>query len=382
MKVTIQKKAVFPFFDLITLPKKEEEPTVLITTLDKQIEVVIHHPAFVIRFLTEAIVEEPGKTSCTFSSVKKALSSTKAKVEIVLTDSFVIQEKEIPIQRLDVNSPSFRDYLLSQSPTLFSAELKGETWAKLLTPLTVFPQNDNLYPWRGQIHFEKKEKGIQFTQSDGIHLATTFVSGQFGENAISSGAISSYAFHILKKTLPLFTKGRWIEGSQMVGLLEDSLFVGVSYSESTLPNIQLPAFQEETKFHLNPLWDESKKKPVLKPFEYHLLEKLRTYRDQHFIEYADIVLKFLAQKKEQEFEIEALVSHEGIDFVPLLSTTSPFFSGSLPDILLPAYDLIKALESFPDITSLKMTERGVQLEYIEMEQGILRTILFVHGVKA
>lgn len=363
MKFSFNKKDLNSYVESLTLPRNEEA-TVTFTAISDYVEVGITHEEFHLHFPIKAEVEMEGEASFALSSVKKAIKSTKVKVPVLFEGAKFIQDKE---WELEPYTSSF--FLEGEDTTL---TLKGTEVAMALTPLPLFTQKDPLYSFRNEVFLEKTEEGLTFFQSNGIHLVTTTLYGDVPFE-FEKSAFSPHAFTVLLKTLPLFNQGIFLISDDTFGIKEtESKTLLIKRARKSFPTFSVPSVKEEASFHLNPI--------EKKPFEKVLMDVLRKYRDDHFIEYNDIALQLQVEPSEEGFDVVALVQYGQKPLTEILRTTSPFFHGRIPSVYLPAYDFIKALGSLHEVSSMKITDRGVLLEFIQMNEGVQQTQLFLHGI--
>ncbi|MBL4952149.1 hypothetical protein JK635_07980 [Neobacillus sp. YIM B02564] len=364
----VQKRELSDLLDAI--PSMKDGKDAIVTFLPHTAETVmveISHPLFEVKWEVHA-TELEKRNSYTFSSLKKALKQTKAKWDIVLTKDSLSQENGLTVP-LESGVP-----FPHSKATITPIEVNGKTFAEGLKPLTVFPEIRALQSWRNEVFLQGTEEGFRFSQTNGVYFSSFEWFGDKFGTLLSPMVFPSSVFNLLVKMASAFKKALLLLEDNGLGLYEHEHHqVFIKGKTGFYPPVRLPDKTRETRFHLNPV----KKKP----FEKVLLENLKKYRDLHHLEYPDIRLNFKAEQDEDVFRITALATYKQEEYTELCSTTSPFFMGDSDILDIPAYDFVKALNSFQTITSLIFTDRGVQIEQFSMEENVAQTIVFLHGFK-
>lgn len=375
MQLTFMKKALFPYLD-VSLPRSMD-PTVTISFQQGQPTLQIHDAtlSLVVPFEGEFIEASP--LTCTFSSLKKGLQAAKAKEPIQWAGLHLLQGG-VSIGSVKPVAPPPNPLSFATSTDL--GRWDGKALAASLFPLTLFHTNDPLHPWRSRVACSPHAQDVQITTSDGIHLACWTTYRTHPVSGVSSPfGFSNTLFALGLKWISLFSTGILAYGDQqMTFRTSPTSYLLLQGEPCSFPPLLLPQGTTSCTFMLNP-FQEGKK---IVPFEKKYQETLRAYRDATLTTYEDLEITFeVTPATPQYWTVTTKVRHGQAPWTPLLTTTSPFFHGTIPPSLLPAYPVGKALGAMEDITSLQYTEHGLHLVRAQTNVPITQTDVFLHGIR-
>ncbi|MFE8700985.1 hypothetical protein ACFYKX_10185 [Cytobacillus sp. FJAT-54145] len=358
------KMHVLKPLELITGQK--EDPCVSLYPLDDaQIRMVVTAPHLTLRLIVPVLEPLSSPLHLSLSSLKKALGKTKAKDPVLFKGVSLSQEAfEMEVEK--------KEPYPVLSGTLTQEEINGKKWGSLLKPLPMFGKKDLMMPWVNQIMVKTSSEGVTLSACNGVHLVQHAL---YQPSRESSFFLEKPVLDVFQKGLSLFTEGWRLEVEHGLGFMkspEESLVV--SGVPAAFPNFSVPDPLELFALHVNPI--PNGKSAI--PWEKKFLDHLREIRDGAECEYQDLALRFEVKPGDPNLVKPVVILSDGKE-VDSVETTSPFVMGVAPSILLPAYEVGKAMGLMETIDQWHMTDRGLLLASIQMDGILMETKIFLHG---